>query len=162
MTTVNTLPADQASLPSPASLDRLPYLSAVLKESFRLRPNSTPLPRVTPRDRSVRLAGIEGIPPGTRVNSFQWFVHRDPQKWADVDRWVPERWLDAEGSDRKDPEKTLWAFGSGSRMCVGTHVTQYCKSLCSFRSPFPLVLSNRILTIGILSSPFISSSAVIS
>ena len=36
------------TLPSPASLDNLPYLTAVLKESFRMRPNSTPMPRITP------------------------------------------------------------------------------------------------------------------
>ncbi|PHH92373.1 hypothetical protein CDD83_7655 [Cordyceps sp. RAO-2017] len=110
-------------LPSPGSMDKLPYLSAVLKESFRMRPTSTPLPRVTPRDRPVSLAGVDGIPPGTRVNVFQWFIHRNPENYDQVDEWQPERWMKAEPKDGKVP--LLWAFGGGSRMCVGVSLTQY-------------------------------------
>jgi len=117
--------------PAPA-LDKLPYMSAVVKESLRMRPNSTPLPRVTPKDRSVTLAGYENIPPKTRVNSFQWFVHRDPSKWDAVDEWRPERWLEdhpsCEASEATESgEARLWAFGSGPRICVGLHLTHYCK-----------------------------------
>lgn len=112
-------------LPSPSSLDKLPYLSAILKESFRMRPTSTPLPRITPQDRAVSLAGIDGIPPGTRVNTFQWFIHRNPDNYSRVNEWCPERFLDAEPKDGKTP--LLWAFGGGSRMCVGVSLTQYRK-----------------------------------
>ncbi|PHH59782.1 hypothetical protein CDD81_2586 [Ophiocordyceps australis] len=110
------------ALPPPQSLDTLPYLSAILKESLRMRPTSTPLPRVTPRDRAVSLAGIAGIPPGTRVNAFQWLVHRNPDNYANVDEWEPDRWL----QERKDGRGLLlWPFGGGSRMCVGVSLTHY-------------------------------------
>jgi unspecific monooxygenase len=115
--------ADGPRLPPPSSLDKLPYLSAILNESFRMRPTSTPLPRVTPRDRSVSLAGVDNIPPGTRVNVFQWFIHRNEENYDQVHEWHPERWLETEGEGGKSP--LLWAFGGGSRTCVGTSLTQY-------------------------------------
>lgn len=105
-----------------------------------MRPNSTPLPRITPNDHSVTLAGVEKIPPRTRVNAFQWFVHRDPRQWTQPDRWMPERWLHHEGDKPQGgDEGILWAFGSGPRMCVGSHLSyysEYCLFVC-----FPLYLS---------------------
>ncbi|GAO17614.1 hypothetical protein UVI_02050970 [Ustilaginoidea virens] len=109
-------------LPRASSLEKLPYLSAILKESFRMRPTSTPLPRLTPRHRSVSLAGVDGIPPRTRVNVFQWFIHRNPDSYHRVHEWLPERWLEAEAGGQRLP---LWPFGGGSRMCVGVSLTYY-------------------------------------
>ncbi|KAL8638751.1 MAG: hypothetical protein Q9228_004126 [Teloschistes exilis] len=123
---LNPLNPQDRRLPSPATLDELPYLSAIINESLRMRPNSTPLPRITPADRCVTLAGIEGIPPGVRVNAFQWLVHRDPKKWDRVDEWIPERWLDGEGKLRKgNGESQMWGFCSGPRMCAGSNLSQY-------------------------------------
>ena len=93
-----------------------------------MRPNSTPLPRVTPSDHSVTVAGVEAIPPSTRVNCFQWFLHRDPEMWSKPDEWIPERWLREDGSE-KDKMPPLWAFASGPRMCIGAHLTYYRKYL---------------------------------
>lgn len=94
-----------------------------------MRPNSTPLPGITPSDRTVTIAGIEGIPPNTRVNAFQWFLHRDPNVWDQPAQWIPERWLSGEEKVQSKPAGVLWAFGSGPRMCVGSNLTQYCMSL---------------------------------
>jgi unspecific monooxygenase len=53
----------------PTALDKLPYLGAVINESLRMRPTSTLLPRITPPDRTVSVAGIDDIPPNTRINA---------------------------------------------------------------------------------------------
>ncbi|KHN96075.1 Cytochrome P450 [Metarhizium album ARSEF 1941] len=110
----------------PVALEKVKYLDAVICESLRMRPTSTLLPRITPSDRRISLAGVDNIPPDTRVNAFQWFVHRDPEKWEKVDEWVPERWLGRDGLGRKnDREDVLWAFASGPRICLGNNWTFY-------------------------------------
>ncbi|KAB8296762.1 hypothetical protein EYC80_002179 [Monilinia laxa] len=116
---------EKFTMPEAPLLDKLPYLSAILMESFRMRPNSTPLPRITPSGRSVFLAGYDEIPPATRVNTFQWLIHRDPTKWEAVDEWRPERWLEENNCKTDDGESRLWAFGSGARMCIGVNFTYY-------------------------------------
>ncbi|KAG8160801.1 hypothetical protein KVR01_009065 [Diaporthe batatas] len=112
------------ALPPPDVLQSLDYLQAVIKESLRMRPNSTPLPRITPHDREVSIAGVDGIPPGTRVNCFQWLLHRNPEVWEQPDSWVPERWLDADGKERRDMPP-LWSFVTGPRACIGMQLTYY-------------------------------------
>ncbi|KAL6831653.1 cytochrome P450 [Trichoderma camerunense] len=110
----------------PVALGKLKFLEAVIQESLRMRPTSTPLPRITPSDRAVSIAGIDNIPPNTRVNAFQWFVHRDPTKWDRVDEWIPERWLGREHVSQKDRrEDVLWALASGPRICLGSNWTYY-------------------------------------
>lgn len=112
--------------PRAVELDSLPYLRAVIDECLRMRPTSTPLPRITPPNRKVSVAGIDGIPPGTRINTFQWFVHRDPQKWDNAHDWNPDHWLTRGNTDNKNErEDVLWAFASGPRMCLGNNWTYY-------------------------------------
>lgn len=111
-----------------SKLDSLPYLKAVIDESLRMRPTSTPLPRITPPDKTSSVAGVDDIPPDTRINSFQWFVHRDPAKWEHVHEWRPERWLQRDANKKTSREDVLWAFVSGPRTCLGNNLTYYCSS----------------------------------
>lgn len=111
-----------------AKLDSLSYLRAVIDESLRMRPTSTPLPRITPPDKGSSVAGIDNIPPGTRINSFQWFVHRDPAKWDHVHEWRPERWLQRDSDKKTFREDVLWAFVSGPRTCLGNNLSYYSSS----------------------------------
>lgn len=107
---------DIDAIPSWTTLERLPYLKAVLQES--LRPSVrvfSRLPRVN-HNSSLRY-GNWVIPPGTAVGMSQRFMHFDPSMYPDPWRFDPERWMQGEKS--KELEKYLVAFSRGSRRCVG-------------------------------------------
>lgn len=108
----------------------LPYLDAVIKESFRLHPAAgLPLERITPSGGIT--IGKEHIPGGTIVGCSAWVIHRHeptfcpsqaPEKYP-IDDFIPERWLDASTEQRKEMEATMFQFGAGSRTCIGKNIS---------------------------------------
>lgn len=108
----------------------LPYLDAVIKESFRLHPAAgLPLERVTPPE-GIEICGRQ-IPGNTIVGCSAWVIHRheptfcpsqDPQAYP-IDSFIPERWLDASPEQRKEMEATMFQFGAGSRTCIGKNIS---------------------------------------
>lgn len=114
----------EKSLPSAKSLESLPYLNAVLKESIRLRGNvPTSNPRVTPAGTLAKLGPYANIPPGVRVSAFAWCLHRREEVFPDAEAWIPNRWL---GENQQfapgDQDRWFWAFGTGSRRCLGQNL----------------------------------------
>lgn len=106
---------------APASyetLERLPYLTAVIKESLRMANGIvTPLPRIVgPTD--VEIAGAV-IPAGTVVSQGATIVHRNPEIFPEPTVFDPERWLQ-EGS--QDLDKYLVSFSKGPRSCLGINL----------------------------------------
>ncbi|TFK86651.1 cytochrome P450 [Polyporus arcularius HHB13444] len=99
------------------ALEKLPYLTAVIKESLRLAHGVvTPAPRVvSPRDRSI--AGFD-VPAGTIVAMGAMFVHFNPDVFPRPREFVPERWLESKGG----LEKHLVAFSKGPRACIGMNL----------------------------------------
>jgi cytochrome P450 len=103
--------------PTPAALDDLPLLDAVVRESLRLYPPQYVLFR-EPVER-VQLAGYR-IEPGTTVVLAPWVVQRDPQFWDDPGQFRPERWLDGGTATTGDrPEFAYVPYGAGPRHCLG-------------------------------------------
>ncbi|KIV77798.1 hypothetical protein PV11_09578 [Exophiala sideris] len=100
-------------------LDLLPYLNAVIDETMRLwAPGTLPLPRYVPD--GGRPAVIDGyyIPAHTIVSAQSFTVHRlDQMVFPESDNFVPERWLQDEGSIER--QRLMFAFGSGARTCIG-------------------------------------------
>lgn len=74
---------------------KLPYLDAVIQESFRMHPApGLILERVVP-PQGMDILG-EMIPGGTIVGCNPWVLHRREEIFgSDVDNFRPERWLEA-------------------------------------------------------------------
>ncbi|KAK7317424.1 hypothetical protein RJT34_01646 [Clitoria ternatea] len=95
---------------------RLPYMQAVIKETFRLHP---PVPLLLPRKAEIDVEiGGYIIPKDAQVLVNAWVIGRDPAKWDNPNVFLPERFLDTE-IDIKGHHFELLPFGSGRRICPG-------------------------------------------
>ncbi|KAJ5672142.1 pisatin demethylase, partial [Penicillium longicatenatum] len=55
---------------------------------------------------------------------IRWAAHRDEEVYGvDADDWRPGRWIDASPEKRKEMERFLFAFGGGSRVCLGRNIS---------------------------------------
>nr|XP_051203480.1 geraniol 8-hydroxylase-like isoform X3 [Lolium perenne] len=99
-----------------SDIDQLPYLQAIVKETFRLHP---PAPFLLPRQaqETIRIAGYM-VPQGARVLVNVWAIGRDEGIWPKPDKFMPERFIGRE-VDYKGGDFELLPFGAGRRMCPG-------------------------------------------
>ncbi|KAF9259803.1 cytochrome P450 [Marasmius fiardii PR-910] len=112
-------------------LEKLPYLTAVIKESLRMASSIvTPLARIVPLTGSM-IAG-HSVPPGTVVSIGNMFIHYSPQVFPDPKRFYPERWMQG---DPHTLEKYLVAFGKGHRSCIGINLA-WCELYLIFANVF--------------------------
>ncbi|CAK1355293.1 Pisatin demethylase [Cercospora beticola] len=106
-----------------AEAQKLPYLDAVIQESFRLHPApGLILERVVP-PQGIEILG-ERIPGGTIVGCNAWVLHRRPEVFGrDVDTFRPERWLEAKPDQLREMKATMFQFGAGARTCIGKNIS---------------------------------------
>ncbi|KAK6161504.1 hypothetical protein DH2020_004885 [Rehmannia glutinosa] len=97
-------------------LPKLPYLKAVMNETFRLYP---PAPMLVPRQ-TIEICTLDGyeIQPNTVVFVNAWAIQRDPKNWENPDEFLPERFLN-NNIDIKGQDFGIIPFGSGRRICPG-------------------------------------------
>ena len=106
-----------------ADSQKLPYLDAVVQESFRMHPAAgLLLERIVP-PQGIDVCG-EKIPGGTIVGCNAWVLHRRPEIFGDaVDEYRPERWLEADPARLKEMRATMFQFGAGARTCIGKNIS---------------------------------------
>lgn len=101
----------------PRNIERLPYLRAVIDETFRLDGISRGLMRRLKRD--MEIEGY-GLPAGTVVLAYPFAVIRDPKRFASPEAFDPEQML---GKKMRPHEFT--PFGGGYRRCAGAAFAEY-------------------------------------
>lgn len=106
-----------------AAVKQLPYLNAVLLETFRV---SSAMPsgfvRFTPAQGAEMCGNF--VPRNTFVSVHEHTVSFKPTYWHDASSYIPERWLPESRSDPQSPffndnRQASQPFSSGPRSCIG-------------------------------------------
>jgi cytochrome P450 len=93
---------------------RFTFVRNVLRETMRLYPPITFLPRVAAE--ACELAGRR-LRRGTMIMIAPWTIHRHERIWANADRFDPDRWHPER--EAQLPAGAYLPFGLGPRVCVG-------------------------------------------
>ncbi|KIJ19362.1 hypothetical protein PAXINDRAFT_7846 [Paxillus involutus ATCC 200175] len=96
----------------------LPYVDALLRETLRCHPvTPTGVPHATTEDDIY-----EGyyIPKGATIMANVWAMSRNEAKYPNPTAFLPERFLQSDGSLNDD--NVPWTFGFGRRICPGRHL----------------------------------------
>ncbi len=102
-------------------LERLPYLTAVVFEGYRISYGvSHRLQRVSPTEPLIY--NDYTIPAGTPVSMTAIFMHENEKYFPDPKAFKPERWLNPGSRDRL--EKYLVNFSRGTRGCLGRNLAE--------------------------------------
>lgn len=123
-------------LPPLQTLEKLPYLSAIILEGYRLSYGVTHrLQRISPDEDLIyedknkephKKAYV--IPRGTPTSMTSIFMHMNPEIFPRPKEFEPERWLDfssspsADDGAKKHLSNYLVNFSKGTRGCLGQHL----------------------------------------
>nr|ARO50443.1 cytochrome P450 [Chironomus tentans] len=121
---IEILPDKNTKL-TPEKIRNLPYLRAVIKESFRTLPIVSGNARMTTKD--VVLSGFH-VPANTHVGMQPLFAMQDDKFYPNAKQFLPERWLreQTEGCPRAGVSNpfTFLPFGFGARSCIGKRIAE--------------------------------------
>lgn len=88
---------------------KLDYITAVVKESFRWRPNIAEIGAPTSLTRDDEYEGYH-FPKGTVFVWNAWAIALDPKEYPEPERFYPDRFMN---EDLNNGLKGHWAFGPG-------------------------------------------------
>ncbi|KAK6334214.1 hypothetical protein TWF696_002715 [Orbilia brochopaga] len=108
-----------ARLPGFDDRENLPYVEAVLKETWRWMPiASLGLPHTSNEEDEFH--GYR-IPKGSIIlPSIAWFA-RDPKMYSEPEQFKPERFLGKDGIREEEMDPQKFTFGFGRRVCPGRY-----------------------------------------
>ncbi len=107
-----------------ADLDRLPYSTAIIKETLRLYP---PLPFLLREAAANDTIRNRPIPAGSFLLVAPWLLHRHKHYWDKPDHFLPERFM----ADAPPPTPLSYLpFGVGPRACLGEALGLQIAVLC--------------------------------
>jgi len=101
--------------PVAGDIEKMPFTSAVLKETLRLHPGAYIFDRWVVHD--DRICGHE-IPAGAFIVLSPWAMHHRADLWPDPERFDPSRFT-TPAPDR--PRYAYFPFGGGPHRCLGEH-----------------------------------------
>ena len=110
--------ANAERLPGWEDKDALPYITAVVKEGFRWRPNIAEIGAPTALIQDDEYEGYK-FPAGTVFTWNAWAIALSEKEYPQAERFWPERFLN---DDLNNPLKGHYGFGPGRRVCVGWSV----------------------------------------
>ncbi|KAK0459209.1 fatty acid hydroxylase [Desarmillaria tabescens] len=97
--------------------DKLPYLTAVMRESLRLGPTASGR-TAAPLEDTTLGGGKYFVKAGSALTIQTYIMHRDPKVWGeDAEEFRPERMMD--GKFEALPPNAWQPFGYGLRGCIG-------------------------------------------
>lgn len=115
------------------TISELPYLSAIIKETFRLYPTLCPPPkRIASRD---TVLGGTHIAKGTHLMIDTFAIQRDPSLWPNPEKFDPGRFLNSSvyNISHSALKSGYLPFGAGSRRCPGANLVNNLMSNILFK-----------------------------
>lgn len=103
-------------------LQNLQYMNACIDEGLRIFPPlPTGLTRTVPENGDT-VAG-EFLPGGVTVSCHGWSQAHSPNNFTRPDEFIPERWLDTDGTYVGENQEASQPFSLGPRGCIGKHLS---------------------------------------
>lgn len=110
---------DAAGEIGPDALKRLPFARALFRETLRLYPPITFMPRVALRDAVI---GGRKVRRGAIVMVSPWTIHRHHDHWREPHRFDPDRFMP--GRENELVPGAFIPFGGGPHICIGAGFAQ--------------------------------------
>lgn len=98
------------------TLEKIPYLTAIIMEAMRLAPGIASRSARIAQDKDLNYADWR-IPAGTPVGMTILLLHQNEEEYPEPKRFNPDRWMDP--NPWRLGKKTFVPFGKGTRNCIG-------------------------------------------